>query len=381
LAAYRLIMRLKSLGLQVLRKKELTILCILLLVLPLASQPPSAQATPRLQDKAFRFLTDVIGVDMSNYKISYANGLIPETDSLIYKLDPAKLSNFAVAGNVVFRFHDDSLISCSFSPGTINQPYLHPQSDRFNQTLAIMQQYYAWTNDTQVQQMIDLMKKVGSEKDSFEISGNLSFGISITQSGANYQFSNYLNGVDYSGVTVGIGNSTGDVYFEDTRVWEKIGDTSINITQDQASGIAQDYLKGYTLKYGYGNGTILPISNLNVTGVYGTHLHSLVRDNVTLYPLYSVLLNVTGLPTKTVGVGVSVWANDGTIQSVHQLSIPNGSSHVNWNPNLIFFQWFFNFFMYPFVILCFSVAVIAAVLIIILRRKKAPPNSADKPSV
>ena len=195
-------MKLESLGRQVLKNKKLSILlCILLLALPFASQTCSAQATPRLQNKALLFLTDVMGVDMSNYRISlYDNSSSQGHDRLFYTLDPAKESIFAVGGNVGFNFYNDSLGSCSFNPGTINQPYLHPRTDRFNDTLAIMQRYYAWTNDTQVQQMIDLMKKVGSEKNLLEVSGNLSLRISINPSLAHYRFSNYLNGVEYTGV-------------------------------------------------------------------------------------------------------------------------------------------------------------------------------------
>ena len=377
-------MKLKSLGLQVLKKKELTILCILLLVLPLASQPPSVQATPRLQDKAFRFLSDVMGVDMSNYTPSFVYGLMRTDSHLCFSLEPAKEMSFsAKSGYFAILFDDDSVDDCTFEPGSISQPYLHPHSGSFNQTLAIMQGYYAWTNDTQVQQMIDLLMKAGSQKDSFLASGNLSLRISTSQSIARYRFSNYLNGVEYSGVTVSIENSTKIVSFEDNRIWEKIGDTTINITQDQAISIAQDALKGYTLRYNCGNGTILSISNLTVTGVFNAYLASILKgDSSILYPVYGVELNVTGLPTKSASVGVSVWANDGTINSIKQVSIPPNSPHpVDRIPSITFSDSFIDFIRALFVIVCISAVVIVAVVLISLRRKKAPPNSADKPSV
>jgi hypothetical protein len=372
-------MKLKSLGRQVLKNKKLSILlCVLLLALPFANQTCSAQGTPRLQNKALLFLTDVIGVDMSNYRISlYDNSSSQGHDYLFYTLDPAKeMSIFAVGGNVGFNFYNDSLGSCSFDPGTINQPYLHPRTDRFNDTLAIMQRYYAWTNDTQVQQMIDLVKKVGSEKNLLEVSGNLSLRISISPLLAEYRFSNYLNGVEYTGVTVSMGNSSGDVFFDDYRVWQKIGNTSININQDQAIRIAEDAVHGYSYNHDFGNGTIVPISNLNVTGVYRISLSSVLRDDSTLYPLYNVELNVTGLPSKSVGIGVFVWANDGTIQSVYQYIYPtNGSSFVDSIFNLIFFQSLFGSLIDLVLILCLVAVVIVVALIVVLRSKKAPNNS------
>src|SRR5665647_1097032 len=174
------------------------------------------------------------------------------------------------------------------------------------------------------------MKQVGSEKNLLEVSGNLSLHISISPSLVQYRFSNYLNGVEYTGVTVSMGNYSGDVFFDDYRVWQKIGNTRINITQDQAIQIAKDTAQRYSYNHTFGNGTSVLISNLNVTGVYRTSLSSCLRGDSTLYPLYNIGLNVTGLPSKSVGIGVFVWANDGTIQSVYQYIYPtNGSSFVD----------------------------------------------------
>ena len=98
-----------------------------------------------------------------------------------------------------------------------------------------------------------------------------------------------------------MGNSSGDVFFDDYRVWQKIGNTSINITQDQAIQIAEDAVKRYSYNHTFGNGTIVPISNLNVTGVYRTSLSSTLRDEFnTLSPLqrrierHGVALEVCG---------------------------------------------------------------------------------------
>jgi hypothetical protein len=372
-------MQFKSYGLQVLKNKKLSILlCALLLALPFVNQTCNAQSTPLLQNKAFLFLSDVIGVDMSSYKTSlFDNDSSQGHDHLFYTLAPSQqMSIFAVGGNVGFEFYNDTLGSCIFDPGTVNQPYLHPRTDRFNDTLSIMQRYYTWTNDTQVKQMVELMKKVGSEKNVLEVLGDLSLRISISPNLANYQFSNYINGVEYSGVIVSMGNSSGDIFFDDTRVWQKIGETSINITQDQAIQIAKNTAKGYSYNHDFGNGTKVTISNLNVTGVYRTSIASALRDNSTLYPLYTVELNVTGLPSKSVGIGVSIWASDGKIQSIYQYVYPtNGSSVLDSIFDLMFFQTLFGSLMSLVLILCFAVVVVVVVLIVVIRRNKVPNKS------
>jgi hypothetical protein len=311
-------------------KQWIIILCAFLLAMAFASQTCNAQTTTRLQNKAFLFLSDVIGVDMSSYKTSlFDNYSSQGHDHLFYTLAPAQqLSIFAVGGNVGFEFYNDSLGSCIFDPGTVNQPYLHPRTDRFNDTLCIMQRYYEWTNDAQVKQMVDLMKKVGSEKSVLEVSGDLSLKISFSSHLAEYRFSNYLNGVEYTGVTVSMGNSSGDVFFDDTRVWQKIGDTSINITQDQAIRIAVEYVKNYSFKHTFGNGTSVIISNLNVTGVSSANLgtnpgYAAMEsiENSTLFPYWDVRVNVSNMPAKGLqGVGVVISANNGRVASAYQFS-------------------------------------------------------------
>jgi hypothetical protein len=353
------------------------LLCIFLLTLPFVWQTCNAQTVPPLQNKAVLFLTDVIGVDMSNYKMSlYDNSSSQGNDHLFYTLEPAKgVSVFAVGGNVGFNFYNSSIGSCSFDPGTVDQPYLHARTDRFNDTLAIMERYYAWTNDTQVLNMINLMEKVGSEKNVLEVDNNLSFRISINSLLAHYQFSSYINGVEYPKVAVSMGNSSGDVFFDDYRVWQKIGDTNINISLNKAISIAEDTVKRYTYNHTFGNGTVVPISNLNVTGVYGTSLSSTIRYDSTLYPIYNIELNVTGLPSKLVGVGVFVWANDGAVQSVYQYIYPtNGPSIVDSIFNLIFFQAAFGSVIGFFSII-FCVAVAILILILILKSKKTTSNN------
>jgi hypothetical protein len=76
-----------------------------------------------------------------------------------------------------------------------------------------------------------------------------------------------------------------DLDFTDSIVYEKIGDTSFNISQEQAIAIAENYAKNY---YSYNvsleNRTRTTVSNFNVTGVYATSLQSTVKENSTLYP-------------------------------------------------------------------------------------------------
>src|SRR5208283_2972449 len=175
--------------------------------------------------------------------------------------------------------YDGVLGFCSLSPSIGGLQYLQPKQDRFDETLGIVERYQAWTNDSQVQEMANLLRTVGSERNVTEASGNLTLGI-YSGNYAQYIFYNTFNGVDYTGLTVFMSSSYVD--FSDSRVFEKIGDTTINVSEEQAVDIAKNYLKTYSYNATLGNGTRVTVSNLNVTGVDSTSLQTGIRENSTL---------------------------------------------------------------------------------------------------
>jgi hypothetical protein len=178
--------------------------------------------------------------------------------------------------------------------------------------------------------MEDLMTNVGSEKNVLEVCGNESLEITVLSDGfGEYTFSNYLNGVEYTGVSVSMGNSSSsDVFFTDSRVFENIGNTTITVTRQQAINTAEEYVKNYSLQHTFGNGTSIAVSDLNVTGISSADLQTNPSypsmesiENSTLFPYWDVRVNVSNMPAKGLqGVGVVISANDGTVTSSYQFS-------------------------------------------------------------
>ena len=263
--------------------------------------------------------------------------------------------NFGLEGDVVFNFNNGTLSSCSISPPSQDRLiFLHPQ-DQYNSTLGVVQRYQAWTNDSQVQEMANLLQNVGSEKNVTQVSGNLKLQISVTRY-TQYDFYNTFNGADYTGLSIFRGSSNLD--FSDNRVYERIGDTSINISKEQAISIAKNYLKTYIVNATFANGSSTSVSDLNVTGVKGAILQTTVRGNSTLYPEWNVQLNVSNMPARGLqGVGVWIWANDGQVIGAYQYTNDDFSSLID---ALFFFP------MYSSLLLPLIFAGIFAVSLIIV---------------
>jgi hypothetical protein len=163
--------------------------------------------------------------------------------------------------------------------------------------------------------------------------------------------------------------TTGDVFFTDSRVFEKIGNTALGISRDQAIAIAQEAVKHYSYNHTFGNGTSVIVKDFNVTGVYAVGLTSALKENMTLYPLYDVQLNVTGLPSRATGLGVKIWANDGAVQWVYLYVYPGDDTFTDLMTGI---------FVFPFVLstissLAFVIVVlvlVVAVLLTVFRRNK-----------
>jgi hypothetical protein len=363
----------KRFGLKVFSKKLLVFLFALVLSMPLAVQTCHAQQAA-IEDKATSFLTDVIQLDLSHYKFTLNPQYTRTNDGhLFYNLDTTGNIFGSSQGNVVFSFYNGTLGSCNISPGLAGMVYLAPFSGRFNATLGILKRYETWANDSQIIRMVELLKKVGSEKIGLQVDGNLSLRISLYQSGLGiYQFSNYLNGVEYTYVSIGMDNqTTGDVFFTDSRVFQKIGNTQINVSTEQAIAIAQDSVKHYSYNHTFGNGSSIIVKDLNVSGVYAVDIASALKENMTLYPLYDVRLNVTGLPSHGLSsIGVKIWANDGTIQMVYHYIYPGSANFTDLMTDVFFFPLYWSAILQLFIYIGILIAVVAVVLIVLKKNNK-----------
>ncbi len=347
-------------------RKVSVFVLILLISISLVAQMPKTQAAtpnPGLQEKALSFLRDVIQLDMSKYTLTL-NDKFSESNHLFFNLDLANMSpfDFGGSGNAIFSFYDGVLGSCSLSSGYGGLLYLHPELDYFNATLGMVERYQMWTNDSQVQEMADLLKQAGSERNATEVSGNLTLRLSV-QRYTQYAFYNTFNGADYTGLTIFRGGP--DLDFSDSRVYEKIGDTNINVSKEQAIRIAEDYLKTYTANATFANGTTISVTDLNVTGVNGAILQTTLKDNSTLYPEWNIQLNVSNMPARGLqGIGVWIWANDGTVIGAYQYTNADFTSLFN---ALFFFPLYSSLLFGLIFAVIFAVALIV-VLIFVFRK-------------
>jgi len=200
------------------------ILLILLVLVAFFMQATQAQRTSSSQkDKAVAFLTDIVQLNLSNYTVTEnqdatsENYLGLQIDTVDHTYPDGQYSI-----NADFDFYNGDVWSCDLSSGSAGLPYTNPSGDLFNATLDFLERYQNWKGDAQVQEMLAILKGVGSEKNTTLTINNLTLTIQQTNRITAYSFLNTFNGAQYTGITIFYNNFTGSFHFDDNRQFLKI---------------------------------------------------------------------------------------------------------------------------------------------------------------
>lgn len=336
-----------------------SVLVVFLLVSPLLAQTCNAQSTKPEQEKAISFLKEVIQLDVDHYKLTLTDdNMNIDTLRLTYKIEPKAFLSLEKSQTLNFQFYNGSLISFDVQPGSDCLVFVQPRPDRFNAALDILERYQIWLNDPQVDEMATLLQQVGSEHSTFQVSGNLSLRIQLYSNTGEYRFSNYINGVEYSGIWI-TQSSTGAIFFTDNRASQPIGDTTIGISEEQAKTIAENYVATHPFRGTTQNSR--EVTNLSTLGVKAVFLKSTVGDNAhVLYPYYEVQFNIEA-DSVLDGCGVNVGANDGEVWNAYSYSSSTGTNSI---AQMLFF-------FFPILPLLVIVVVVVVIVLLLSRRNRS----------
>ena len=125
-------------------------------------------------------------------------------------------------------------------------------------------------------------------------------------------------GVDYTWLVLTFDTKGNFISMTDTRVLYAIGDTSINISYDQAITIAMENLQSYSYKMSDGS----VVKDFQVIDV-AAMIYTIPLDyvNYELRPYWSVKLFLDDVyPGSVFGVTVFLWANTGEVISISNMA-------------------------------------------------------------
>ncbi len=321
------------------------------------------------QSKALSFLGDVLQVNLNTFKATLTSDTLETspfgvtTENLYYWLD---LTTKTTA-TADFEFSNNSLTSCQFySNGQVTALV-----NNYNSAKQFIQNYFVWTNDSTVGQMVSLLNEAAPQKNITETSGNIDLKIVSTAYSSTFNWSYTYNGADYSGVSLTLSNdgfqTSSQLTFSDNRAIYSVGNTTIAVSQQQAIQTALNYIKTYSYTIYSGNGTAVTVKDLGVneTGVSAS-LMTTARDTASLYPYWSINVPLNKVYSDgTDGVTVDVWADSGTVFNAQRDFAPTAFPFPLPLPLTTLFG-SLNSFLLALIIVAVVIIVVVLVVVVVL---------------
>lgn len=223
---------------------------------------------------------------------------------------------------IIVNFHKGSIATCNIFTTFSDLHYKQLSLGRYNDTLGFLQRYQTWTDDASIAKMVTLLQNVGFENSTSEVLDDLELKISVNYSAVTYAFYEFYVGVEYTGVTLTYEQS-GAILFRDTRVNQQIGDTTINLSEEQAVTIAKQYVGNFTYKIDSWNGSDISQTAFTVSDVYVVYLESAPIGSSVRLPYWHVWLNVSDpiVPNQQ-GFELYLSAKDGTVAQIKTFQLP-----------------------------------------------------------
>ncbi len=343
-----------------------------------AIPPVPAALSPVLangQAGALSFLKNVLQVDLDKYKVILSQDYREPSDAgyqsehIFYQLH-----NSQGSATADFQISNSSVTNCDIynSNGKLFNTSLF--LNNYDAAVRIMQNYQAWTNNSEVGKMVALLNRASSGNNATEVSGNIDLKITNVPEYTMFEWHYTYNGADYTGVTLRLWNNGYSLAFSDNRAIYSIGDTTIYISKEQAIKTAENYvMKSISYSYVFGNGTKATIKNLNVNDSDASaSLATMAKTSSALYPYWSVVVPLNhayagGLESITVWV----WADSGDVFVANYGPINESPYTFSVSP-LAFFE--------GLLIAIAAASVIVAVVLVVVLSKSKPKQNVDMPS-
>jgi hypothetical protein len=298
---------------------------VIMLVVTLGAFPVAYAAKPTAQAQVTAFIENVLPIDLSKYTVTLKNNASIDrlTDTVQYTLDSDKSTVDVICfvqNHVVSYCHLYSEKGQVISDKQYNSP-IDAAKDFLNK-------YQTYTK-ADSSNMIDMLDNVDATKDSSRTIGNTNFTVSnIDKHGVEltiFKWVHTVNGAEYTSLQVGFRKNGILEFIIDNRAVYSIGDTTVNISREQAIDIAMK--RSETYSYDMGNG--FEVSGFNITEDRTTaKLVAYPINSTVLRPYWHIelFLNQT-YPGSVHGLTIYVWANSG--EAFHCSNIAYGGAEYS----------------------------------------------------
>ncbi len=195
-----------------------------------------------------------------------------------------------------------------------------PYTDVVDIAKSFLQKYQAFSS-LDSREMIAMLSNVDPTKNATVTLGNLKLTVShkdltgtVFGDTIEFRWVQTFNGCDYLPVSIGFSDGVFSGFLDHRGIY-KIGDTSVNISKEQAIKIAMEAIKNYSYRMS-DDWVVTGFDVIEEQAV--ANLHSQVKESNVLYPVWSVTLPLNGTyPGSVRELLVVIWAGSGEVYLVH----------------------------------------------------------------
>jgi len=198
--------------------------------------------------------------------------------------------------------------------------------------------YKQYSGKSFYDEMNDMLDNVVADKILTTISGDKKLEVTASGSYITFRWTYIHNGVSCEDKCVVLAYANGFLkYFVDTWNLYKIGNTAINLSEEQAVAIAMEQAKAFSWKVGEGDDAF-EVDEFNVTTAKVTRLtfcnsrhadEPRSDDLLQLYPIWRIGVSLDKFyPGNVYGICVDIWADTREVRCIREIS-------TNLDPELI----------------------------------------------
>ncbi len=292
-----------------------------------AVNPEYSESAP--PEKVLTILENVVGLDLAKYSTDLE--LYAQAPFLYFEVLPQEDVKYTLESDeskleVICAFVDEKLRSMNIyindgSPLT-TQPAASPLETAKN----FLDKYPTYSDNSYYSTMRSMLNNIEADQNVTKTSENIKLAVTVTANSTDFRWKYVFNGVEATSKCVALNFEQGFLkYFIDSWSFWTIGNTDLNVSEEEAIEIAMNAAENYS--WNLSSGTT--VTEFNIVGVsetklsignYPTKNESRGGDPLTLYPGWRVKLYFDKLyPGQVYGLDIGIWADTGEVNAISTL--------------------------------------------------------------
>jgi hypothetical protein len=291
------------------------------------------------QDKAMDFMQNMLPIDLSKYSINLIS------NSIMYGVPTAKNDNRIIIDilyhlnstdndlEIGFAFEKGIMTSCGINSlrgqVIVNKQY----TNSLVATRDFLERYQEYTK-IDSNNLITMLNNVDTTKNSTVTTENIRLtvtnGHNFGEAYTSFVWRPVINGVEYAGINLVFDTACNFISLGDVRTLYTIGDTSINVSMEQAIDLALENLKYYS--YDMYDGVIVKDFKVSRENIVATLTTASV--DYELRPYWDIRMTLDEIyPGNVHGIAVFIWANTGEVISYGNMAYGGSVNIDNYDPH------------------------------------------------